>query len=709
MFAREDFLTIEIRDGIAILWLDHKHESQNIVSPAIIQLLDETFSEFEENPDIHGGVIISRKSNFIAGADIKSFAIKKQGDFRPFQEQGHRALDRLEKSKKPVVAAVHGACMGLGTELSLACHAIVASSDPSTRFALPEVQLGLLPGGGGTQRLPRKVGIQKALDMMLTGRNIYPYQAKKMGLVEALTHKNKLLQAALITAKKLIQKTPKPKKSKPLATRALEDTSMGRSILFSQARKRAKRKSRGNYPAIPAIIDCVETGYAKGIQAGYERELELFEQLMLTDESAALRSLFFKMTDNKKADVDGGNKVNRIGVIGAGLMGGGIAEVSVAKGVDVILKDIDMDAVLQARKHIWKGIKKKLKYRSITKIESEEMIERLRGQVDYDHFNHAELVIEAVVERMDVKKKIIHELEAILPADAIIASNTSSLSVSEMAAHATQSGRVIGMHYFSPVPKMPLLEIITTPHTKEWVTKRCLDLGIRQGKTCIVVKDSPGFYVNRILGPYMNEALVLLDEGIQIEIIDNAFLDLGFPIGPLALFDQVGLDIAAHTADSLEAIVGDRNGFVVHRGVAQMVEAGRLGKKNKKGFYQYGEGKSKKKEADTEVYAYFKGEGNQRMPIHDIQQRGLLLLVNEAIRCLDEKIISGPSDGDLGAVLGIGFLPFTGGPFSYVDQMGSAAVVQEMKRLASLYGPRFTPCDRLLTMSEQQNTFYPPA
>ena len=709
MFVREDFLTIEIRDGIAILWLDHKHESQNIVSPPIIQLLDEAFSEFEKDQGIRAGVIMSRKSNFIAGADIKSFAIEKKGDFRPFQEQGHQALERLEKSNKPVVAAVHGACMGLGTELSLACHAIIASSDPSTRFALPEVQLGLLPGGGGTQRLPRKVGIQRALDMMLTGRNIYAYQAKKMGLADALTDKNKLLQASLLTAQRLLEKKLAPKKSKTFLNRALENTSLGRSVLFSQAKKRAEKKSRGNYPAIPAIIDCVETGYAKGTTAGYQRELELFETLMLTDESAALRSLFFKMTDSKKVVAEERKKIERMAVLGAGLMGGGIAEISVAKGIDVLLKDISIDAVMNARKQIWKGIKKKLKYRSISKLESEQMIERLRGQVDYDHFDHVDLVIEAVVERMDVKKKIIDELEQVTTPDTIIASNTSSLSVTEMADHATHSGRLVGMHYFSPVPKMPLLEIITTPHTEEWVTQSCLEVGIRQGKTCIVVKDSPGFYVNRILGPYMNEALLLLDEGIAIETIDKAFLDLGFPVGPMSLFDEVGLDVAAHTANSLESVVGNRDGFVVHKGVVKMFEAGRLGKKNKKGFYQYAEGKSKKKQPAEAAYAFFKGQGKGRLPMHDIQQRGLLLLINEAVRCLDEQIIQSPVDGDLGAVLGIGFLPFTGGPFSYIDQKGCTAVVEEMERLASAYGTRFTPCDRLATMKESQAAFYPAA
>ncbi|CAN0510316.1 unnamed protein product, partial [Laminaria digitata] len=271
-----DFIQVEKNDGIVTFWIDHQLESQNIVSPEVIEIIDEVFAAFEEDNDARAGVIISKKKNFIAGADIKSFAIEKKGDFRPAQAKGHASLDRLEKSKKPVVAAIHGACMGLGTELALACHARIASNDTSTKMALPEVRLGILPGGGGTQRLPRLIGIQRALDMMLTGKNIYAHQAKKIGLVDELTDHFKLHQAACMLAKRLLEKPMIRKSKKGLFNRLLEDNGVGRSILFSQARKRAFKQSQGNYPAVPAIIDCVEAGYKGSAGAGYETELELF-------------------------------------------------------------------------------------------------------------------------------------------------------------------------------------------------------------------------------------------------------------------------------------------------------------------------------------------------------------------------------------------------------------------------------------------------
>ncbi len=652
-------------------------------------------------------MIISKKNNFIAGADIKSFAIEKKGDFRPVQAKGHASLDRLEKSKKPVVAAIHGACMGLGTELALACHARIASVDTSTKMALPEVRLGILPGGGGTQRLPRLVGIQRALDMMLTGKKIYAHQAKKIGLVDELTDRFKLHQAACMLAKRLLEKPMIRKSRKGLFNRLLEDNGAGRNILFSQARKRAFKQSQGNYPAVPAIIDCVEAGYKGNTGAGYEKELELFESLMLTPESKAMRQLFFSMTANKKgANADNAKTVDAMAVIGAGFMGSGIAEISIANDLDVVLKDINNEMIASARKQIWKSVKKKLKYRSITKVESETLMGRLQGQLTYDHFENVDLVIEAVLEKIELKKRIINDIQKHCADDVIIASNTSSLSITEMADYAKRSELVIGMHYFSPVPKMPLLEIVKTAKTADWVIDTCYALGVKQGKTCIVVNDRPGFYVNRILAPYMNEALLLLDEGIGMLAIDKALLKLGFPVGPITLFDQVGLDIAAHVVDSSERIVEGREGFEISRSVVNMFEAGRLGRKNKKGFYRYNPKSGKREGPDDTVYHFFNGKGGKKMERALIQQRLLLLMLNEAVLCLEEGVIANPNDGDLGAVFGIGFLPFTGGPFRYIDQKGAAAVVAEMESLVSRFGPKYVPAALLKKHAEAGSRFY---
>jgi len=703
----EDFITVEKQDGVATLWIDHRLEPQNVVSPAVIEVLGAVFDAVQNDPDVQALVLISRKDNFIAGADIKAFDISGPGEFTPIQARGHEALTRLEHSRKPCVAAIHGACMGLGTELALACHGRIASNDPSTRLALPEVRLGLLPGGGGTQRLPRLIGIQRALDMMLTGRTIYPYQARSMGLVDDLVDHSKLHHAAVLMARRLAASERRPPRRRSFLEWLLETNPVGRALLFREAKKRALRESQGNYPAVPAIIDCVETGIRHGAEAGYARERALFEPLLLTPESRAMRALFFAMTDNKKNPYpDQVRPIQTVAVIGAGLMGAGIAEVSVTKGLDVILEDVNGAPLAAAQRAVWAELEKSVRYRAITRTEAEATMSRLRAQVDYAGFAHVQVAIEAVLERMDIKRQVIDEIQRAAGGDVIIATNTSSLSVTEMADAASRPECVIGMHYFSPVPKMPLLEIVRTRHTVDWVLATCYALGVRQGKTCIVVRDRPGFYVNRVLAPYMNEALLLLDEGASIAAIDTALHKKGFPVGPLRLFDEVGLDVAAHVVRSSEALFGDRAGFIVSHAVVRMFEAGRLGKKNRSGFYRYDARSGKRTGADATAYAFFKARGDRPMSMDVLQDRPLFLMLNEAVRCLDEGVIERPIDGDLGAVFGIGFLPFTGGPFRYIDQLGAGSVVQRMESLAAAYGARFMPAKRLVAMAESGERFY---
>lgn len=700
----EDFIQIEIRDGIAICWLDHQFEKMNIVSPDVIQLFDEIGPKLRDDDQIKAIIFISRKPDFMAGADIKAFQIKKEGDFSPFQAKGHSALFAIENSKKPFVAAINGACVGLGTELSLACHGRIASNSARTKMGLPEVQLGILPGGGGTQRLPRLIGIQKALDMMLTGKLIDPRRAKKWGLIDAITDEGKLLQAAMIMAKQLIEKPIVRKSNLSFQEKALQSP-MGRGLLFSQAKKMSFKQSQGNYPAIPAIIECVEAGYKSGIQAGYEKELEHFERLMLTPESAALRSIFFGMSDNKKNPYKGDVGLATLGMIGAGFMGAGIAQISATKGINVYLKDINQEMLTNAYRLIWKSISKKLKFKSITKVESEKQIGNINAQLTYDNFDKVDIVIEAVLEKMSLKKIIIDDIESHCKEDVIIATNTSSLSVTEMANHAKRPQNVIGMHYFSPVPKMPLLEIVKTEYTSESVIASCYALGIKQGKTCIVVKDGPGFYVNRILAPYTNECLLMIDEGLAIEAVDKALVKKGFPVGPIALLDEVGLDIAAHVTESSKKIVADRKDFVVSEAVVNMNADGRKGRKNNQGFFSY-DSKGKRKGVDVKAYDYFKGDGKKSLALEEIQDRAVMLMLNEAVLCLEDGIIASPKDGDLGAVFGIGFPPFTGGPFSAIDQWGISNVVDRMNELAEKYGQKFQPAKTLLKMKEEGSSFH---
>lgn len=699
-----DFIEIEIKDNIAICWFDHKLEKMNIVSPAVIGLFEELAPKVIDNDEVHAVILISRKPDFMAGADIKSFQIEKKGDFRPFQIKGHEALERLEQSRKPIVAAISGSCVGLGTELALACHARIATNSPRTKMGLPEVKLGILPGGGGTQRLPRLIGIQKALDMMLTGKLIDAHRAKKWGLVDEVTDEGKLLQAATIMAKRLmkVRKTRKPKLS---FTEKLLESPLGRGMLFGQARKIAMKQSQGNYPAIPAILDCVETGIRKGLKAGYEKEVELFEMLMLTPQSRGLRSLFFAMNGNKKNPYDGAKSLNTLGMIGAGFMGAGIAQVSATKGINVLLKDINQSVIDSAYKLIWKNIAKKIKFKAITKMQAEQQISNVNGQLTYENFNTADIVIEAVLEKMSLKKQIIKDIEEHGKSDVIIATNTSSLSVTEMAANAQKPEMVIGMHYFSPVPKMPLLEIVKTKDTADWVIASCYEMGLQQGKTVVVVKDGPGFYVNRILAPYTNECLTMLDEGLGIEVVDKAMLKKGFPVGPITLLDEVGLDIAAHVTESSREFAEAKIGFTVNDAAVRMHKDGRQGKKNGKGFFVYNE-KGKKQGVDKSAYKYFKGNGEKSLAIEDIQDRGVMLMLNEAVLCLEDGIIANVVDGDLAAVFGIGFLPFTGGPFRMMDEIGISKVVDRMNVLKATYGERFTPAKTLIKMAALNSTFH---
>ncbi len=681
---QEDFFQLEKKDGILTVWIENKRDGINIVSPDLIELIDTMFRDIINDDSIDGIVLISRLKDFMAGADIKGFEIEKEGDFLPTQTKGHELLDLMEKSDKTIVAAVHGNCVGLGLELILACDYRIATNSPSTKLALPEVKIGILPGGGGTQRLPRTVGIQKALDMMLTGKNIYAYQAKKMGLVHEVTDPKKLYHAALMMAK---QKKKYPARKVSFVNKMLEGTGFGRNILFKKAKEMAFKQARGNYPAVPAIIECVETGYKKGIQAGYAKERELFEGLLLSPESAGLRSLFYSMTNNKK-QANSERKLRTLGMVGAGFMGNGITEVSVKNGIDVYLKDIAQDGITKTKSDIWKGLKKKIKYKTLRKVEAEQIMSRIHGRLTYDGFENADIVIEAVLEKMDLKKKVIDQIQEHVKDDCIIATNTSALSVTEMAKYSKRPENFIGMHYFSPVPKMQLLEIVTTPHTSQEVINACYEFGVQQGKTVIVVKDCPGFYVNRILIPYINECLLMVDEGVAIEDINKAMEQLGFPVGPFKLLDEVGLDVAAHVVETGKKAAATREDFPVNLSILDMFEKGMRGKKNKQGFFKYDE-KGKRKGVNSDVYTFFKGDGSKKIETKLIQDRAIHMMLNEAALCLEEGIISDPIAGDTGAVFGIGFLPFTGGPFRYMDLVGVEKTKIKLNELEGKYGNRF--------------------
>ena len=705
----DNYIRRELSNGVAFLYLDQKDSKVNVVSPTLIDVFEQIIDEILADDAIKAAVFISAKKDFIAGADIQSFKADKVGDFQPISRKGHDLLAKLENSPKPFVAAIHGTAFGLGVELPLACAARVATNHRSTKLALPEVKLGLLPGGGGTQRLPRLVGLQASLDMMLTGKNIFAHKAKKMGLVDELVHASKLKVAAEKLALKLVEKPMKRKRKVSALNKFLDHTSLGRSIVYKEARKKVLRQTLGNYPAPMEIINCIETGLKKGVNAGYEAEVIKFEELMIGSVSKELRNLFFAMTDKKKNPWDAHTDTLRtLGLLGAGFMGSGIAEVTLDKGIDIVLKDINPDTIQIAKKALWKSLSKKVKRKSLTKVEAKNAIAAVKGQLDYTDFDKVDVLVEAVFEDMGMKQKILAEVEKYTKEDFIFATNTSALSIEEIGKFAKYPENVIGLHYFSPVSKMPLLEIVKTPQTSDRAIATCYDLGLKQGKTNIVVNNGPGFYVNRILAPYLNEAMLLLQEGGDIIAIDKSMKQYGFPVGPFALMDEVGIDVGAHVmTGDLAEMFKKRDGAIMSDGLLLMNEAGYKGRKNQKGYLAYDKkGKKIRGKADASVYGFFGNPAKKKLEAAEVQLRTTLLMVSEAVLCLQEGIIESVQDGDLGAIFGLGFRPFTGGPFRYIDQVGADYVVKELERLRATYGERFQACDLLIEYAASGKKFY---
>lgn len=707
---KNKYVEIEKRDGIAIIWMDEQDSKINKIGPDMIDTFDPMMDELEKDSEVRAAVMISRKKDFIAGADIEAFAnVKKEGDWQPIAKKGHAILDRIQNSKKPIVAAINGACMGAGLEIALACSARVASDNPKTIMALPEVKLGLLPGGGGTQRLPRLVGIQKALDMMLTGKNIFAYPAKKMGLVDRISTNAALLDAAIVLANQIAKKPLKRVDKRSGMEKFLEGNPITRSIIFKKAKEMVDRQTKGNYPAPYEIMECVRIGMSSGEKKGYAEEVKRFEKLILTPESFQLRGIFFAMTEKKKnPQADLAKKTNTMAMVGAGFMGAGIAQVSAAKDVRVLLKDIKQETLTQARQTVWKDIGRKVKRKAMPQLDADRLMNRITGQLDYNNFEKVDVLIEAVFEDMKVKHMVMKECEEHMRDDAIFASNTSALPITEIAKASKRPEQVIGMHYFSPVPKMPLLEIVVTDQTADWVTSTCYDLGVRQGKTVIVVKDGPGFYTTRILAPLMGEALNMLDEGADALQIDKALKKFGFPVGPITLMDEVGIDVGYHimTGDLIQHFIATRKGVKTSDGIAKMYEAEYYGRKNKKGFYKYDENGKKMRELDDNVYDFFGGKNRKKFDDQEIYERIGMSMVSEAALCLQEGIIANPLDGDVGAVFGLGFPPFRGGPFRYMDTLGLQGTVDLFNKLAKNHGDRFLPPQILLDKAKTGETFY---
>lgn len=705
-----DLLRTDLDDGVLTVWIDTPDARVNTIDETMIAAFEAVIDAAETTSEVEALVFISGKDDtFIAGADLDMLkAFEQPADVRALSRRAHALLDRLQALDAPSVAAVHGAAMGGGLEMTLGCTYRIATTSSKTQMAFPEVKLGLLPGGGGTQYLPRLVGLQQSLPLLLTGKTTYPKKAKRIGLVDALTHAPGLHQAAQKAARQLADGTLTPDRPSDWTDRLLESNPLTRRGVYWKAGQDTKKETRGNYPAPPRIIECVKTGLEHGLEAGLDAEATAFGELVFTPESKALVSLFFaKRQADTNDHADDARPVQRMAVLGAGLMGAGIADVSARDGLDVFVKDIDLKHASAARKHIYKTASKRTKKGIISSFERDTLMERIQPVGSYDALATADLIIEAVPESINLKQSVLADVEAVVSDECVIASNTSSIPIADIAANAERPERVLGMHYFSPVEKMPLLEIIATESTSKEAVATAYEVGLRQGKSVIVVNDGPGFYTTRILALYMNEALLLLDEGADALQVETAMKDFGFPMGPYELFDLVGIDVAAKITEVMgRYLEGDR--YRISEAASPVAEAGLHGQKTKRGFYTYEGSGSDPKRGDFNpgIYRFFGGSDRADIDPKAVQQRLALTMVNEALRCLDEDILRDPVDGDIGAVFGLGFPPFRGGPFRYVDAEGAGRIQQLLHRHMQEHGDRFTPAESLVRHAQNGTTYH---
>src|SRR3954470_10392659 len=559
--------TTQNENGIAVITFDLPGEPVNKLTAAVRVEIEALLIRLRDDTSTRGFVLISGKpDSFIAGADIQEFtALTSQDAAERLSFEGQETVSRIETSHKPIVAAIHGACLGGGLEFALACHYRIATDHPKTQLGLPEVQLGLIPGAGGCQRLPRLIGVRAALDMILTGKSERAGKALRLGLVDELVPPSILRRVAVSAAERLAHEgLPKrtPKGGAPGLL--LDRTGLGRRLVYRGARKQVLKRTGGQYPAPLAALEVVRVSLEQGVTAGLAEEHHAFGELAVGDVSRKLVQIFFATTALKKDDgVPPGSatprQIRRLAVVGSGFMGSGIAGTAVLNvEVDTRLKDADLFRVGKGIRAASDILDERLKRRRLTRPQYERLRALLSGGDDYAGFARADLVIEAVFEELELKRRILAEVEQRVRADAIFASNTSTIPIRDIAAEAAHPERVLGMHFFSPAEKMPLLEVIPTEATTPEALVTAVRFGRRMGKTVIVVEDHPGFWVNRILSPYLGQAGLLVEEGVPIELVDRSMTEWGFPVGPVALLDEVGLDVAQKAAKVMQEAFGER-------------------------------------------------------------------------------------------------------------------------------------------------------
>lgn len=709
----EESLKIVPKGEIALVEWDLVGEKVNKLSSPIMVRFKEILEEIKAS-DYKAVVLISRKKNiFIAGADINEIqGLKTKEAFAEAAGEGQKILNMIEDLPIPVVAAIHGACVGGGCELVMACDHRICSEDSSTRIGLPEVRLGIIPGFGGCVRMPRMIGLQNSLDIILAGKSVNAKKAKKIGLVDAVVHAEILEEQAMALAKDAISQGKRTKVFKPRNKRdQLLESFVGRNIVYSQAKKTVMKQTGGHYPAPLKALEVVKDTYGfRNREKALAREMEGFCEVAVTDVSKNLIHVFFMMKEVKKktgvaSDVKG-RTVKHVGVLGAGTMGGGIAFAAADKGIDSRLKDISWEAIgkgYEAAHKIWQ---KQVKRRRLKPKQLRQKMDLISGGLDYAGFGQMDVVIEAIVEDMEIKKKVIGETAANCPEDCVIATNTSSLSVTEMAKGHPRPENFGGMHFFNPVDRMPLVEVIRGEKTSDETTATIFALAKKMGKTPVVVKDGPGFLVNRLLLPYLGEAAFLLAEGMSVEKLDKYLKsEFGMPMGPCRLLDEIGIDVGCKVLKIFSQSFGSR--IETSPLMETLEKSGLLGKKGGKGFYNYDD-KGKEDGVNTSVYSTL-GLSQPTDPYQSKEciERCVFTMINEAsLAMIEDRIVETPQEVDLAMIMGTGFPPFRGGLLKYADSLGSKYICDELEMYASRYGARFKPCKPLENMANTERKFY---
>jgi 3-hydroxyacyl-CoA dehydrogenase/enoyl-CoA hydratase/3-hydroxybutyryl-CoA epimerase len=705
-------------DGLAILTFDSPGEKVNKYSTPVMAELEGLLDSLAKRSDVKALLLVSAKPDiFIAGADVKEIAgVSDPEAIANGVRKGQEIFGKLANLPFPTVAAIDGACLGGGCETTLAMDWRLASDSRKTQIGLPEIKLGILPGWGGTTRLPRVAGLANALDVILAGKVVDGRRAKRMGLVDEIVPAPILLEVAKKYARgkfgtrKRSNAAPDggPLRAVPAKTMEKLLEGAGRPIVFRKARAAVLKETHGSYPAPLEALSAVEKGFGRPFPEALKLEVEAAGRLVGSPVMRSLVNLFFRMEEVKKeTGVAAGiapRPVKRVGVLGAGAMGGGIAQLAADKGWPVRMKDIRNEALAAGWAQAAKIWQERVKRRRMTRTEFAGKMSLLSGGLSWDGFAGCDVTIEAVLEKLAVKQAVLREWEAVARPEAIFASNTSTLPITEIAKAAARPERVVGMHFFNPVHKMPLVEVIFGEKTAPEVTATIFDLAKKMGKTPVVVKDAPGFLVNRILSPYLGEAVRLLLEGVPMEAIDRAMRAFGMPVGPIELLDDVGIDVAAKGVETLSAAWPER--MPIDPAFGKLVTSGRLGRKTKKGFYRY-DG-DKRVGPDPQAYADLgvASPGSTSPSAEAFEARLIYPMVNEAAYCLGEGIVPGADKLDLAMIFGIGFPPFRGGLCAHADARGAAAVADTLSRLSAEKGPRFNPAPLLADMAKQGRTFF---